>query len=621
MFRHLMSAKVRSNAGCWTCRLRRKKCDEKRPICEGCSVLEITCHNDETKPDWMDGGPKQKAMAERIKAQVKKQASQRRDRKYMDMLESGTRNVTLEGQGEENAMDLRNDPKGPGHEYAEASVAHSDTDPPSSHDTGSTPASSNTSGCSPPEAPWHNQFLARPEETAHAVDVNTEVHFIMIYLDYVFPHLFPFYRPPMLAGGRGWVLDVLQSNKSVWHTAISLASYFFSIVLANGNKDHEECTNRMVHQLQVQLEMGLRELQREMSAINTAGCRAGPKERLLVLQGILQMLIFEVSTSNTEHWRMHLDAAIAMFLQIIPTPEVWTEVLVSLYSLKWPPPEMGVSRPFSTSQAALRFFTANIIYIDVMASITLEQAPRLQAYQAPVIPGCRLAKEKLNVQSAGPLFMEDFTGLQNWVVQIIGDIAALDAWKKDQKRAGSLSTTELVQRGKIMDDAIKAGLEAMENEFMARVPPNNPVYAILANTVPPSQPGITDQSPPLLINNVIWLQAAMTYLYVVISGWQPSCPEIRNSVSRMTTLLNELPQDTGLRTLAWPFCIAGCLSPPEDECTYRAMVLRMGSVSVFGTVKAAMEIMEAVWAQRNNIDESWDVGKCMKILGHGVLLI
>ncbi|KPM36481.1 hypothetical protein AK830_g10078 [Neonectria ditissima] len=623
MFRHLMSAKVRSNAGCWTCRLRRKKCDEKRPICDGCGALEIQCYYDEQKPEWMDNGPKQKAMAEKIKSQVKKQASQRRDRKYMEMLESGTRDVNLSGggSGDDAQAKQRSGRNGSRQESADVLISSSDTDPASGHETGSTPASSNTSGASPPELPWHNQFPSRSEDPSGASGPNTEVHFVMIYLDYVFPHLFPFYRPPMLAGGRGWVLDVLQSNKAVWHTAISFSSYFFSIALSNGAKEHEECTNQMVHQLQSQLELGLRELQREMSSINAAGCLAGPKERLQVLQGILQMLIFEVSTSNKEHWRMHLDAAIAMFMQIVPTPEKWTEVLDGLYSLSWPPPEMGLHRPFSTNQAALRFFTANIIHVDVMSSITLEQAPRLQKYQAPVIPGCQSLNNRPNVQSAGPLFMEEFTGLQNWVVQIIGDIAALDAWKKEQKRAGSLSTTELVQRGKVMEDAIRAGLEVMESEALAIQHASNPVYGMLANHMPPSQPGLTEQAPSLLVHNIIWLQAALTYLYVVISGWQPSCPEIRNSVSQMTILLSSLPQDTGIRTLAWPFCIAGCLSPPEDECKYRAMVLRMGAVSVFGTVKGAMEIMEAVWAQRNQIDESWDVAKCMRILGHGVLLI
>ncbi|KAF5008519.1 hypothetical protein FDECE_5219 [Fusarium decemcellulare] len=602
MFRHLMSAKVRSNAGCWTCRLRRKKCDEKRPVCDACGVLEITCHYDEDKPEWMDGGPKQKAMAEKIKAQVKKQASQRRDRKYMEMLEAGTRNVNL------GANDV-------------AMSAASDTDPPSGHDIGSTPASSNTSGASPPDMPWHSHFSVRQEDSSSSTGASTEVHFIMIYLDYVFPHLFPFYRPPILAGGRGWVLDVLQSNKSVWHTAISLTSYFFSIVMANGEKQHEECTNRMVHQLQSQLEMGLRELQREMSAVNHTASAAGVRDKLLVLQAILQMLIFEVSTSNKDHWKMHLDAAVTMFQQILPQPELWGETLEALYSYRWPPPEMGIRRPFSTNQAALRFFTANVLYIDVMSSITLEQAPRLQKYQSVVIPGCRAHTSPEEVKISGSLFMEDYVGLQNWVVQIIGDIAALDAWKKDQKKTNSLSMAELVQRGKVMEDAIKGGLSVLEGDTALCAPYVDPILSRVADPAPSLNDSNSKQAPALAVNNTIWLQAALTYLHVVISGWQPSCPEIRASVSRMTMLLMQLHNDTCLRTLVWPFCIAGCLSPPEDEDKYRAMIARMGPLSVFGTAGEAMEVMEKVWSRRDQIDESWDVAKCLRILGHGVLLI
>ncbi|KAJ4271317.1 hypothetical protein NW762_000019 [Fusarium torreyae] len=608
MFRHLMSSKVRSNAGCWTCRLRRKKCDEKRPVCDSCGALEITCYFHDEKPDWMDGGPKQKAMAEKIKAQVKKQASQRRDRKYMDMLEAGTRNVTLQTDNPQQQ-----------HHDAAMSAA-SDTDPPSSHDFGSTPASSNTSGASPPDMPWHSHFSVPHEDPSSSTGASTEIHFIMIYLDYVFPHLFPFYRPPILAGGRGWVLDVLQSNKSVWHTAVSLTSYFFSIVMANGAIEHEECTNRMVHQLQSQLEMGLRELQREMSAVNHKVSCAGVRDRLLVLQAILQMLIFEVSTSNKDHWKMHLDAAITMYQQILPKPEQWGETLEALYSYRWPPPEMGVRRPFSTHQAALRFFTANVLYIDVMSSITLEQAPRLQKYQDNIMPGCKAHTAPEEVRISGSLFMEDYVGLHNWVVQIIGDISALAAWKKQQKKANSLSINELVQRGKVMEDAIKGGLGVFEVQAQLPGPYLDPIMSVVSN---PSHPHDinTKQAPGLAVNNQIWLQAALTYLHVVISGWQPSCPEIRYSVGRMTELLTALPSNTCLRTLVWPFCIAGCLSPPEDEDKYRAMVERMGPISVFGTVREALEVMEKVWSKRDQIDESWDMAKCLQILGHEVLLI
>ncbi|QPC75257.1 hypothetical protein HYE68_006009 [Fusarium pseudograminearum] len=610
MFRHLMSSKVRSNAGCWTCRLRRKKCDEKRPVCDSCSALEITCYFNDEKPEWMDGAEQQKAMAEKIKAQVKKQASQRRDRKYMEMLETGTRNVTLQTQNSQQQQQSH-DP---------AMAAASDTDPASGHEFGSTPASSNTSGASPPDMPWHSHFAVPHEDSSSSTGASTEIHFVMIYLDYVFPHLFPFYRPPILAGGRGWVLDVLQSNKSVWHTVISLTSYFFGIVMANGEIEHVECTNRMVHQLQSQLEMGLRELQREMTAVNHKVSCAGARDRLLVLQAILQMLIFEVSTSNKDHWKMHLDAAITMFQQILPQPEHWKETLEALYSYRWPPPEMGVRRPFSTNQAALRFFTANVLYIDVMSSITLEQAPRLQKYQEVIMPSCKAHVAPQEVRISGSLFMEEYVGLHNWVIQIIGDISTLDSWKKEQKRSNSLSINELVQRGKVLEGAIRGGLSVIEAQAQMPGPMYNPLMSVVASPMH-NQDINTKQAPALAANNMIWLQAALTYLQVVISGWQPSCPEIQCSVRRMTHLLTTLPSNTCLRTLVWPFCIAGCLSPPEDEDSYRAMVEDLGPISVFGTVREALEIMEKVWSKRDQIDESWDVAKCMQVLGHGVLLI
>lgn len=317
---------------------------------------------------------------------------------------------------------------------------------------------------------------------------------------------------------------------------------------------------------------------------------------------------------------MHLDAAITMFQQILPQPEKWGETMEALYSFRWPPPEMGLRRPFSTNQAALRFFTANVLYIDVMSSITLEQAPRLQKYQDNIMPSCKAHVAPEAVRISGSLFMEEFVGLHNWVVQILGDVAALDAWKKEQKKKNSLSINELVQRGKIMEDAIKGGLSMVEAQAQLPVPLHDIGMYLVSNHVQNNDTK-TKQAPAVAVNSLIWLQAALTYLYVVISGWQPSCPEIRCSVARMTELLTTLPSDTCLRTLVWPFCIAGCLSPPEDEDKYREMVERMGPISVFGTVREALEIMEKVWSKRDQIDESWDMAKCLQILGHGVLLI
>jgi hypothetical protein len=66
-----MSGPLRSKRGCWTCRLRKKKCDEPRPHCSTCESLSITCYGFGSKPDWMNNVEKGKAVANSLKEIVK----------------------------------------------------------------------------------------------------------------------------------------------------------------------------------------------------------------------------------------------------------------------------------------------------------------------------------------------------------------------------------------------------------------------------------------------------------------------------------------------------------------------------------------------------------------------
>lgn len=66
-----MSGPLRSKASCWTCRVRRKKCDESRPHCSICESLSITCYGYGPKPEWMDNGEKERAVANSLKEIVK----------------------------------------------------------------------------------------------------------------------------------------------------------------------------------------------------------------------------------------------------------------------------------------------------------------------------------------------------------------------------------------------------------------------------------------------------------------------------------------------------------------------------------------------------------------------
>jgi len=71
--RHSSSSSKSSN-GCWTCKLRKKKCDATTPVPRICDTLLITCHYQADKPEWMEGGLKQERMAAHMKREDKDNA-------------------------------------------------------------------------------------------------------------------------------------------------------------------------------------------------------------------------------------------------------------------------------------------------------------------------------------------------------------------------------------------------------------------------------------------------------------------------------------------------------------------------------------------------------------------
>lgn len=623
--RGLMSGKVRSNAGCWTCRLRRKKCDERHPECEACRTLEITCHYGDEKPAWMDGGARQKAMADSIKAQVRRQAGQRRDRKYMELLEVGTSRVHI---GRTDAAD--DDDK-----VAVAAVANGNVNGKANGNRLTPGSSSTASGSSPPDTVASGPQSDHQRSSSsggsgggggHQPDPASNDHFIMIYLDYVFPYLFPFYRPLVLSGGRGWVLQILNQHKTVLHTAISLASYFFGVMLSGGTDRNKDCVRATAETLQNQLEMGLRELRREMCAMNRRpGGLAGICEQMTIMMGIVQMAIFEVSTGNGDNWKMHLDAALTLFSQILPGADSWPETLDALDNLKWvvPPVDlgpMGPRRPWSTNQAALRFFGANLIHMDVMSSVVLERPPRLLVYRDTVIPSHDPRERRVSHPTLGPILMEEYVGIQNGVVHIIGDVATLDAWKKEQSRAGALPGDELVSRGKALADALVGMLSALEDMVRAGRP-QTMTTMIVGDPMPRTRSAPGEFDPSTATHSRIWIYGVLAYLHTVVLGWQPSHPDIRLCVCTITQMLGKLPDGFCVQGIVFPFCVAGCLCPPGEEAVYRDVVNRLGHLRVFGTMKEASRILEKVWASRADMDEGWDVARCLSILGHRSLLI
>lgn len=87
---HILAS--RSIYGCWTCRLRKKKCDENRPSCFKCTSLQLDCDGYGPRPYWMDRGDLQREQARKMKRIISQIKSNIRQQNLL----STSQNVGLE---------------------------------------------------------------------------------------------------------------------------------------------------------------------------------------------------------------------------------------------------------------------------------------------------------------------------------------------------------------------------------------------------------------------------------------------------------------------------------------------------------------------------------------------
>jgi hypothetical protein len=186
----------RSKGGCWTCKLRKKKCDEVHPSCTLCLSLGIDCHGYGSKPSWMDGGSAEREKLECWRQKVKELTNQKRKLKGR---QNASRALPIQDTREEGFISATS-----------KSSAYTNLSPqslPSLNDVHTDVAEEQTS-----RDPLN---LCEDEKAA----------LLMYYLDYVFPIQFPFYQHSPINGGRGWALALLMQLEPLYHAALSAACY------------------------------------------------------------------------------------------------------------------------------------------------------------------------------------------------------------------------------------------------------------------------------------------------------------------------------------------------------------------------------------------------------------
>lgn len=540
------------------------------------------------RPDWMDGGEKQDAMTRRFKAQIRQGKERLRDRDYVQVHDMG------------DGTKLRTTP------WPDAAIA----DPELDRRNDST-APNNTLPDSDDHGNLDWPLNEIPDSKAFK---EFDVDFTMLYMDHVFPFLFPFYAPPIIQGGRAWVLDVLRSNQTLFQAVMSLSTFFLTLVFSSEDmSSYEACRRNSWNRLEVYTNSAVKNLRREVLAINQEHSKTDVLQRVRTMESITQLMVLEKAMARTSELHIHLAAAISLFEDVLEFSSLdgGADLRRVMAYLERPAsaPRSTRGPVWNTEQAALRFFFAILLQADVISCTALQTVPRLRKYYPNLI--CHEYGEAIT-QSL--LRMEEYVGYEGWVLVIIAEIAALEFWKRGEQESGTFEADQLTSRGDQIDKALEGGLGGLEDRCRKREREPRPVLQkFLSNDA--------NQRVKQATTTRIWAHAARVYLTLVMVGWQPYHPIIRQSVVEVLGLLRQLEDPAMLCSSVWPFCVAGCVADASQEQEFRDLAASSGSLQSFGLVGESLRILERVWSRRGELSVDWNLAACFSIMGSPILLL
>lgn len=203
----------RSKGGCWTCKLRKKKCDESYPTCSICQALKINCYGYGERPSWMTNSMQQRKVVLELRQRVKETLSQNRKLRHSNCITTSVDGP--DGRGQQHSRT-----QGMGGHFSLHDGAVS-----SAHNNSPELAASSVPLRDIPESTIDPSFW-NTIHLPYQVDIDEEeANLWMHYLDKTFPHQFPFYKPTAREGGRGWLWVLAKQTEPLYHALLAIAAY------------------------------------------------------------------------------------------------------------------------------------------------------------------------------------------------------------------------------------------------------------------------------------------------------------------------------------------------------------------------------------------------------------
>ncbi|KAG5638486.1 hypothetical protein H0H81_012418 [Sphagnurus paluster] len=644
-----------SKGGCWTCRLRRKKCDEQREgeSCKTCLRLTINCLGwGPKRPEWMRDKQAVEAYKANIKAQLTRAGLIRGQPRapvghqdHATMVPSQIHPPPYHHRA--SAPDITSMPNfGPDYGYrnvlntqqhlrdhslipgmpgaSNAAFQQHITDPPLysastlnaldlhqpffPYTQPVTPLSSSPSVSTDVGLDHFSQLLAdnnglefdlQPTPSAGPVQFITEQNNIQDDVFYYFRHVRNIQA--LFAEPRGAVTNAVCALAHLHHTRMRVAQ---GLEAPDMNPEHSNAT--YFHgeaYFQLDAAKQLRGTYTENEAM-----------------AALHLLSYSQLSGGMTGWQPAFVVLCEWLTQTgLPTDDN---------------PAMTLQAMSTTAQLLVKA----TLWLDTFSSLTLVRQPKY----------VRLLKHLLgeregywpatgDIDGIHSLRMDMLTGCPDEVMLALAEISSLAYWKATELRNGTLSFRELIRRGDDIEQRLRR--QPVNDADLSQVD-HAPLHPGLqsSNREPSTEPFPGDEARRLARR--IFCEAAVLSLYIVLNNPNPgkylctryhhgiACnqprfagvAEIGESVETVVGLLHQLPSSELDRALVFPICLAGSMSDVSGHRDFFKARLQHLDGSI-GNLMQIRLVMEAVWQKRDVNGGPVDFRQTIRERGLNLLLI
>ncbi|KAI0153201.1 fungal-specific transcription factor domain-containing protein [Xylariaceae sp. FL1272] len=551
----------RTKTGCYTCRIRKKKCDEGRPSCLACLSREIPCLGYDVRPSWMLGF---RSWQDVLQSEQAKKIRKTAFRNY------NLRRGTNRGSEQQHDEDVIPRMLGEGHaalgqfgaKQLTLQLAHGS---PSSI-----------------ESIWWDSNMSSLSG-ASSFNFRNVMHFVEVIcpLQYGFSSLR--YHPKY--EDHEWLVNEIVENEPLYHAATGL-----SLCLESGREDGNTsgfCNASVnVRNSQIKSIQGLQRRVDELATARQQSVSAPLRMVSGVLAPILHLLSLEIFNSLGGEWNMHLNAA-STILGLYQKPWLSKETPLLGFQPEPDPIRAILTNPDCTKESKpFAFYVNAFVWTDIMANASRRQrAPSITTFEYTAF-----LKEGLICPS-------QIMGCHDAIMAAICDINALEAEKNVSLTVKDMQPSRLLQKASLIEQAIGTCLQGV-NSDTSRHP---------SETASADSKSVTE----------IFGFAALIYLNHVISQED----KLAANVGYCLEKLEALPSNLFIR-VCWPFAVAGCMAKERDHDRFRSLVARVIADSqVLGFTWKALIVMEECWRLQLELGGRWCWKTTMDHMGLSTLFI